>query len=477
MIFKNLSKIIPYHLKEEQKDLRKIGLNCINKAVKAVRPEKLIKRSIEVKNNELIIQKEIFNLNDFGDIYIIGGGKASSEMALTFENLLKTYTYPIKKGIVNIPEGLELTKPLEKSSIELNYASHPIPNEIGKKGVQKMFKIVRKAQENDLIICLISGGGSALLPYPKDPISLDELQHVNTLLLESGASIEEINAVRKHLSEIKGGNLVKTLYNSSNATLITLIISDVIGDRLDSIASGPTVPDSTTYQDAIEILKKYTIWESTLISVKNTLKKGVSNVELENPKQGDICFKKVYNYLIGSAKDAVDEIKHYLQEKDFCPLYFSNTISGEAKEFGRYLFSIITQHKEEMKKKGITNLALIGSGELTVTIHGDGVGGRNQEMLLSFLENIIDRSIDFSFLVIGSNLDGIEGNSEAMGGLIDNKVLSQARDSNLNLNSYLSNNDSNSFFKKMGIELLTGPTGCNVNDLLICLISENKIGA
>ena len=333
-----------------------------------------------------------------------------------------------------------------------------------------MLEFVKKSSKKDLIICLISGGGSALLPSPKAGISLRDLQEVNSLLLASGASIHEINAVRKHLSDFKGGNLAKALFNSSGATLISLIISDVVGNNLDSIASGPTVPDRTTFKDAIDILKKYSIHYKVPKSVINSLEQGLKNKSLENPKYNDPCFRNVHNYLIGSVKSAVQEIITYLKQ-DFITNYFSDNIIGEARDFGRNLYSIISEQMNENDFENLQkSIALIGSGELTVTIKGVGIGGRNQEMLLSFLDFVNGKDFEDNFLVIGANLDGIEGNSKAMGSVVDNFTLKQIANRKLNTKEYLDNNDSNSFFKIINSEIITGPTGCNVNDLILILI-------
>jgi glycerate-2-kinase len=340
------------------------------------------------------------------------------------------------------------------------------------KGVREMMKLLKGTGAKDLIICLISGGGSALLPLPKEDISLDELQEVNSFLLESGASIKEINAVRKHLSQFKGGNLARKIYETGNASLITLIISDVIGDDLDSIASGPTVPDSTTFEDAINVLKDYDLWDQVSMSVRKTLEEGVNNEALENPKKDNPCFEKVYNYLIGSVKDGINNISQFLTQNNFKTEYFSESISGEAKQFGRELYDMIEDIVWEMGEKHIERMALLGSGELTVTIRGEGIGGRNQEMLTSFLEHCIDSPIDYNILVIGANLDGIEGNSKAMGALVDSSSIDKVRASYTNLEKYLLKNDSNTLFKKLGTELITGPTGCNVNDIVIVLIER-----
>ncbi|TXT67692.1 MAG: Glycerate 2-kinase [Promethearchaeota archaeon] len=470
MIFKNISNILFDSLPEFIRTFREIGLECLQKAVDAVKPQRLIYESVKVNDQSLFIQEDIFHLDDFDHIYVIGGGKATAEMAFTLELILQESGYNISQGFINIPEGLKVNGQKNDSKIQLNFASHPVPNEIGVYGVKKMVEIIETSKSTDLIICLISGGGSALLPYPKASITLEDLQIVNSLLLESGATIQEFNAIRKHLSRIKGGNLAKIVYETSKATLLTLIISDVIGDPLDVIASGPTVPDTTRFHDAIEIFKNYNLWESIPESVKLKLNEGKANKSLENPDKDNPCFSKVHNYLIGSIKNAEKKVDLYLKSKGFHTQYYSDEITGEARDYGRELYSDIREHVIEMKKKNIGKLALIGSGELTVTIQGKGIGGRNQEMLLSFLETISRNPYDFTFLIIGANLDGIEGNSSAMGALVDNFVLAKMRKLNIDPDEYLRNNNSNSFFKQIGTELYTGYTGCNVNDLLIILL-------
>lgn len=473
ILIKNSHKILAQPLTEDEIQIRKRGLKCLELAIKAVRPSRLIENALKVQNRTLNIEDDSFHLDQYENIYIIGGGKATAEMAFTLTKICEEQVnIQDIKGYINIPEGLEIEENDKPKSITINYATHPIPNESGMNGVKEMMNLVQKANANDLIFCLISGGGSALMPLPRENITLEELKEVNSLLLESGASIQEINAIRKHLSRFKGGNLAKVVHQSDGATLIALIISDVIGDDLDSIASGPTVPDSTTFQDAINVLKRYDLWDQVADSIKSTLENGVKENSLENPKEGDSCFTNVYNYLIGSVKESINHVSEFLQQEGYETEYFSDDISGEAKEFGEELFDIIEENKEKMEEEHIAKKALLGSGELTVTIHSDGIGGRNQEMLVSLLDYCIDNPIDFNFLVIGANLDGIEGNSKAMGGLIDSALIDLVREKYINLEAYLLNNDSNSFFKKVNTELITGLTGCNVNDIVIVLIDS-----
>ncbi|MFX1419116.1 MAG: glycerate kinase [Promethearchaeota archaeon] len=474
MFVKNISQLLLKNLDKNRLALRKIGIQALEKAIFVVKPENIIEKSIKHLDNKLLIESDEYNLHNFNKLYIIGGGKATAEMALALEKILLKMKDIDYYGIINIPDNIDAVKLFKKSKISVNLASHPIPNENGFKGTKAMMEIVENSTKNDLIICLISGGGSALLPLPKQGIEIKDLQKINSLLLSSGASIHEINTLRKHISDFKGGNLAKKIYNSSGATIISLIISDVVGDDLDSIASGPTVPDRTTFKDALEIIEKYELINKIPNSIKEILVQGLSGNISENPKSDDLCFSNVHNYIIGSVKTAVQEVKSYLNKKQFKVEYFSNSIIGEAKEFGKSLHRILSKYIEDtLKREKIEKIALIGTGELTVTIKGEGIGGRNQEMLLSFLNTVKNKQFNSDFLIIAANLDGIEGNSEAMGALVDNYVLEQMILKNIDVEKYLLNNDSNKFFKEMGTETITGPTGCNVNDLILILISIN----
>jgi len=458
-------------LDETQLYLRKIGLEILENALTAVKPENIINNNIKIQNNYLFIKQDKYDLSKFNRFIIIGGGKATAEMSFALENILKSVPQKKYNGLINIPDSLEFINSTGAEKIVLNYASHPIPNDKGFSGTKKMIDLIKQSSKRDLIICLISGGGSALLPFPKIGVNLKDLQKINSLLLASGATIHEINTIRKHLSDFKGGNLAKKVFELSGATLISLIISDVVGDNLDIIASGPTVPDLSTYQDAVEILKKYNLYDKVPLAVRHTLNRGIKIKELETPKPNDKCFSNVHNYLIGSVNSAVQAVINNLNKLEFQTEYFSNEIVGEARDFGNSLFQIISNKiKTNMNKK--YKIALIGTGELTVTIKGKGIGGRNQEMLLSFLDFVKDETLNNNFLIIAVNLDGIEGNSTAMGALIDNYILTQVVNNNINIKKYLNGNDSNSFFKLIEGEIITGPTGCNVNDLILVILQN-----
>lgn len=474
MYIKNLDALLDRDIPEESLKLRRLLLNSLEKAMDAVRPTNLIKKSVKIENNLLKIKGTSIHLAQFQKCIIIGGGKATAEMVSELEKLLISHGKIEFGGIINIPKGLAINKQDFSGKVELNFASHPIPDEEGQKGTKKMIELVKNATSKDLIICLMSGGGSALLPLPREGVSLEDLKEINALLLGSGANIEEINAVRKHLSAFKGGQLAKTAESSNHPTIISFIISDVIGNRLDTIASGPTVPDQTTYEDALECIKKYDIYDLIPSGARDILEAGIKNQIPETPKRGDKCFKKTYNFIIGSSDDAAVLAEKYLRENGVVFQSTSKKIQGEARRYGRKCvekFNIISQKFKNLKEGMI---GFIGSGELTVTIRGKGTGGRNQEFLLSFLNELEREKLDFRFALISANLDGIDGNSEAMGAIVDNSTISKYSKLNLDPNEFLNDNNSNAFFKEVGDEILTGYTGINVNDLTIGILLKKS---
>jgi glycerate 2-kinase len=437
----------------------------------SVKSKNLIKKAVKIEKDLLKINEFSLDLTKFERFLVIGGGKATASMARELENLLNSYGKIPFSGIINIPKGLEINEEDFSKKIEFNFASHPIPDENGLKGTKRMMELVKNSSEKDLILCLISGGGSSLLPLPKEGLTLSDLKEINSLLLASGANIEEINAIRKHLSAFKGGQLVMVSNQKQKPTIISLIISDVIGNRLDTIASGPTVHDETTYEDAIHYLKKYDIFEKIPNFAREILLSGNKKIIPETPKKKDPCFDKVYNFIIGSVEDAAKAAEIKLKKSGAKVKYIQKKIEGEASEFGSVLLKYVKKLIKKARSIESKKISFIGTGELTVTIKGKGIGGRNQEMLLSFLKLLENRKIDFNFAIISVNLDGIEGNSRAMGAIVDNFSIKKFKNKNLNLSQYLENNDSNTFFKQIQDEIITGYTGINVNDLTIGIVS------
>lgn len=471
---KNLSQLTPNNIQEESLALRKIGLNALEIALRSVEPKNLIQDAVKIVKDKLIIRNDKFDLTKFRKILVVGGGKASAQMALAIEEILRKYSKINYNGLINVPNSLKVKGYDVSNKIRMNLASHPMPDENGLNGTKMMFNHIDNTTKDDLIIFLLSGGGSALLPLPKETITLADLQATNALLLASGASIHEINTVRKHLSDVKGGKFAKKVYDSSKATVIALIISDVVGNNLESIASGPTIPDLTTFKESYSVLEKYELLFKVPSSVKQLIQRGMNDPTINKPLNQPNYFKNIHNYLIGSVDSSVKEASDYLKGLNFAVDYFSNEIVGEAAVFGTELYDLISHKlRPYVEKSKNQKVALIGTGELTVTIKGKGIGGRNQEMLLTFLNNIKNKNIDYNILIIGVNLDGIEGNSKAMGALVDNVLLTQIIKNKINLESYLKNNDSNSFFKMLNSEIITEATGINVNDLLLILIDLN----
>lgn len=401
---------------------RKLALQIIEAGLEAIKTENVMKNSIKLNKNFLIIKNKKFNLKKFKNVYVIGGGKASHLMARYIENLLSN---KITYGIVNSNINLKLKR------IHVIKAGHPTPNEDGALGVQKMVNIASEATKDDLVICLISGGGSSLMTSAFG-LPLEEKIKLNNLMLKSGAKIQEVNIVRKHIDDIKGGVLAKYCYP---ATVISLIFSDVIGDDLSSIASGPTVLDKTTLRDAYKIIKKYKLPKIKLV---------------ETPKDSKI-FKKVHNLCIINNKVALDAMRNKASKLKLKTKILSNKIMGEASLVGKVL-----------AKSGKKKYAVLAAGETTVTVHGNGKGGRNQELCLSALRYLKDEVI----VSVGS--DGLD-NSNHAGAIVDEISKTKAKRLRLNMNKYIYNNNSYNFFKKTKDFIYTGQTGTNVADLMLVL--------
>lgn len=453
---KNKKALIENAKSKLDKKARKLALEALEAALEAADPKAIIKSKVTVKNNTLRVGLHNFNLQKFRRIYVVGGGKASGKMAEALESILGNR---ISSGIVNIPYN---SRPCKTGKIRLLEASHPIPDKAGMKGAKEMLNLVSHAGKSDLIICLISGGGSSLMPLPRGKITLNAKQQVTDALLKSGATINEINTVRKHISDFKGGWLAKKAYP---ATIVNLILSDVIGDPLDFIASGPTVPDSTTFSDAVEILRSYRLWEDTPQPVKTVLVEGQKGLVAETPKKGDKVFRKVYNIVVGNNRSATLAACNRLQGVGLHSLLLTSFLEGEARHVGTMLASIA----EEIDASGNPlpkPCGIVAGGETTVTVIGDGKGGRNQEIALSAALKISGMD---GVVIASLSTDGIEGPTNAAGALTDGKTITRSQEQRLNARSFLANNESYNFFSKRDDLIFTGLTGTNVNDISIII--------
>ena len=457
MIIKNFQSLISRVKKDEEIFARKAVLELLDIGIKSVLPENLIPKVIKLNGTKLHVQNYVFELSKVQNIYVVGAGKASGAMAEALEQILKSY---ISDGLINIPEGTK--SHYNTKIIQFNEASHPIPSESGINGARKIIKILEKAHKNDLIIILISGGGSALLPLPVELLNLNQIQDLNNKLIKSGATIQEINTVRKHCSRIKGGHLAKYGFP---ATMITLILSDVIGNPLDSIASGPTVPDPTTFHQAIKILKKYRLWKTLDNSIQQHLQNGFKGANPETPKPSDKIFKKTYTIVIGDVKLACESIKQAADQRGFQSFIYSNELTGEARDVGKEFLKAAKEKYIDSKLTKNQPIIIVGGGETTVTVKGNGVGGRCQEMGLAIVSEFGEIP-GVVFAAIGT--DGIDGFTDAAGVIIDGNSTKLMKQIQLNPDIFLQNNNSYNFFKSLEDSLIfTGPTGTNTNDIFL----------
>ena len=431
------------------RSLRSQALRIFRAAVRAANPAEAVLRHAKIGGGVLTAGRRKYRLSEFENIYVIGAGKAGAQMAQAVEKLLGPR---ITAGLVNIKYG----HAARLRRIELNECGHPVPDAKGEHGAARIAQLAQHASARDLVICLVSGGASALLPLPAPPVTLADKQATTRLLLNCGADIHEINCIRKHISLVKGGQLARLAYP---ATVLTLILSDVIGDDLDVIGSGPTVPDRTTFLDARAILEKYAIWASVPAAIRERLSSGAP----ETPKPGDAIFAKVQNLIVASNRLAVDAAMREARALGFNTMALSTFIEGEAREVAR-VHAAIAKEIRAAHRPLKPPACVISGGETTVTIRGAGLGGRNQEFTLAAAIEIAGLK-DVAILSAGT--DGSDGPTDAAGAIADGTTLAR---SNLNAASFLANNDSYRFFDSLGDLIKTGPTGTNVADVQIVLV-------
>ena len=454
---KNVEELLRNAKSSLDRKAREIAINALNAALEAADPKAIIKSKVKVKGNTLKVENLSFNLDEFKRVFVVGGGKACGSMAEALEEILDER---IQEGAVNVPYA---SPPYHTRRVKLQHANHPIPDKAGVNGASRMLDLVSHAKKNDLIICLLSGGGSSLMPQPLSGISLEDKRKVTDALLKSGATINEINTVRKHISGFKGGWLAKKAYP---ATVVNLILSDVVGDPLDSIASGPTVPDPTTFQDAVEILKRYRLWGKTPTSVKKVLLKGEKGLIPETPKAGDKAFEKVHNIVIGNTLTASRAAYNSVKNTGLNALLLSSRLEGQARDVGTVLASIakevIASGNPVPQPAGI-----VAGGETTVTVVGKGKGGRNQEIALGAALKIGNMD---GVVVASISTDGVDGPTDAAGAMADGKTTERAHILNLNPLKLLAENNSYRFLSKLGDLIFTGPTGTNVCDVAVIVV-------
>lgn len=432
---------------------REITKDIFFSALKAVDPYRAVEHHIP----HIL---SMYQNGGFNKLFIVGFGKASFLMT---KAVCDRVSHLVTEGVVITKYGHTLDKNLH-ANIDLYEAGHPIPDNNGLAATRKAASMLKMADEKTLVLCLISGGGSALLSAPKGAISLDDKQRVTEILLKAGATINELNTVRKHISEIKGGRLAEYAYP---AKVISLILSDVIGDELDVIASGPTTPDSTTYRMALDVVEKYRLTEELPKAVLDILKDGVEGMVADTPKEGNQIFEGVENIIIGSNRKAALEAMEKAKEFGFDTKILSTELQGEAIDVAHWLAKKAIEAKQLIEGEDGKKICLISGGETTVTVKGKGKGGRNTELALAFALEVTGVN---GIMFLSAGTDGTDGPTDAAGAIVSGETIMKAKSLNLDPTVYLANNDSYTFFSKTGELLITGPTGTNVMDLQVILI-------
>jgi glycerate 2-kinase len=443
-------------------DLRADADELARAALDAVEPAAAVRRHVHREGDVLVVANRRYDLRDYERVFVLGGGKAAVPMTAAVADTLGSR---LAEGVVvtkyghtcgQAVSGFRLRPEAQPEGFQVIEAGHPVPDENSVRGAQAVADLARRATEHDLVICLISGGGSALLTLPAPGLSLTDLQALTGELLRSGATINEMNTVRKHCSGIKGGQLARLV---APATLVTLVLSDVVGDPLDVIASGPTVPDPTTVADARAVLERY--------GAPGDLQSQGFEF-LETPKPGDPAFERVQHVVVGSNRLAALAAVERARQLGFNALLLSTYVEGEAREVARVAAALakgVRVHGDPLPPPA----CLVWGGETTVTIRGEGKGGRNQELALAAALALDGWP---GTLVMALATDGTDGPTDAAGAVVTGETVARARAQGLDPRVALAANDSYPFFEALGDLIRTGPTGTNVNDLLFILTAE-----
>ncbi len=435
------------------KDLNRIFAS----AVEAVKPSALIPANIRIDNNLLLVKNNRVDLNAYNNVYLTGAGKASTFMAIEMEKILGA----------KINGGVVITKYdhlIKCDYIQVIEAGHPVTDENSINASELIIEIAKYAGKDDLILFMLSGGASALLEKIPDEISLTDYQKTISLLLKSGADIHEMNVIRKHISLVKGGQLARMIYP---AVCVTIIISDVIGDSIETIGSGPTAPDPSTFKDAYDIVAKYQLTEQVPSSVISYLKDGIIGKKKETVKTGDTILNSVKNILIGNNLTALKAAKTAAETLGYNTKIHNHELRGEARVEGSDIAKIIREaanNQYPIKKPA----CILFGGETTVTVKGKGKGGRNTELALAALLAL--KNFDGKYLLASFATDGTDGNTNAAGAVIYPDLWDAINSKGLSPEKYLNDNNSYEFFKQADSLIVTGRTETNVMDLIVTLI-------
>ncbi len=435
-----------------ERQLRRDAMRIFRAALAAANPREAILRHVRVERDVLVCARKRYRLDRFRRVFVVGAGKAGAPMAAALETLLGRR---IAGGIVNVKYGH--TARLRR--VRLNECGHPVPDENGLRGAGEITRMAQDAGEDDLLLCVISGGASALMPLPADGLTLEDKQATTRALLACGANIHELNCVRKHCSAIKGGQLARL---ACPATVITLMLSDVIGDDPDTIGSGPTAPDRSTFADALAIIRRYGVGERIPAAVRERFERGARGEIAETPKPGDAVFHRVQNVLAGSNRQAMAAAAATARSLGYRTLVLSTTIQGETRDVAM-MHAAIAREIRASGQPVKPPACVISGGETTVTLRGDGKGGRNQEFVLATVNEIAGLA---GVTILSAGTDGTDGPTDAAGAIADGTTSARA-----NPTDFLARNDAYSFFDPLGDLIRTGPTNTNVMDVHLILVA------
>ncbi|MBI4492225.1 MAG: DUF4147 domain-containing protein [Chloroflexi bacterium] len=467
---------------------RELALAVLAAALQAVEPGAAIRRHLALHDHCLQVGERAYDLRRFERVLVVGAGKAGGAMAAAVEALLGDR---VADGVVVVKRGY--TAPTRR--VALVEAGHPVPDAAGLEGTRRLVELLRGATERDLVLCLLSGGGSALLPLPQDDLALDDLQQLTQALLRSGASIDEINTVRKHLDAAKGGGLARL---AQPAQVVSLVLSDVVGNPLDTIASGPTVPDPTTYADAAAVLERYGLWPADPVQVPppaqarpagrqlpptqarpsgrqpppaipervaRRLRLGVEGRLPETPKPGDPLFERVQNLVVASNEQAALAAVAEAERRGLRALLLSTYVEGEAREVGK-VFAALARELATANRPLPRPACLVAGGETTVTVRGRGRGGRCQELALAAA---LELGGDDELVVLAAGTDGTDGPTDAAGAVVDAETVDRGAGAGASARAALDDNDAYAFLESSGDLIRSGPTNTNLMDLYLVI--------
>ena len=442
--------------------MRETLLDIAKRAVAAVRPGPALRQAVRREGDRLTVDGAEYDLSRFKRVLLLGAGKASASMARTLEDILGD-RLDLGLVVTKYDHGLDLRR------TEVLEAGHPVPDEAGVRAADRLLELASSATADDLVLCPISGGASALVPAPVPPLTLADKQEATRRLLACGAPIHEINAIRKHLSRFKGGGLAGAL---EPATVVTLIISDVVGDPLDVIASGPTAPDPSTFADCLAVLDRHRLCGSVPSGVERVLAEGAAGRLPETRKPEDDCFRRVQNVIVAGNAMAVDGGAEAARQHGYLPVVVDSAMQGEARDVARDMVRLAGEYCAGGREPA-PPVCLLAGGETTVTLRGDGKGGRNQEFALAAGLEIAamgERGRRIAVLSLGT--DGTDGPTDAAGAWVLPDTLGP--DLMRDAKDALERNDAYAFFTRTDTLLKTGPTRTNVMDVAAVLVAPEE---